>query len=199
MDDGDCMLASNLVMDLDADLTTQLRIIPSYLLDLGYLLNLIGTAGIKNIPRPVIKVSNPLIHQDLLLSKILLSFNKKELSDVEFRVMDSSQPSKYRSIYAHKLILGLNCPFFHAMFTSGMRETESSICIIQVKEDIGYDATLLFLHYLYTGNLDKPGIKLHPYSEESVATVLGLLRLCDRYFLDYIKQWLSFFFLILIL
>jgi hypothetical protein len=190
MDDGDCVLASNLVMDLDTDITTSLRVVPPYLVELGYLLNLIGATGITNIPRPVIKVSNPLINQQALLHKILNSFNNKDLSDVEFRIADvSSRPSKFRSIYAHKLILGINCPFFFSMFTSGMKESNSNNAVIQIEEDIGYEATLLFLHYLYFGNLDRPGLRLLPYSQETVTIVLGLLRLSDRYFVDYVKQW----------
>lgn len=185
MDDGQCIAASNIVMDLDEDLSTNLRMVPKYLNDLGYLLNLFGSPGIVSIPKPSIQASVPVYYDEVLLESIRNCLNKKELSDVEFRIPNQ------RPIYAHKLILGLTCSVFHSMFTSGMKEEDISTThvVIQVEEEIPSDSVLLFLHYFYFGNLQRPGIRLTPYSQESVAIVIGLLRLSDKYFVDYIKQW----------
>lgn len=84
-----------------------------------------------------------------------------EGSDVTFRV-------KNQEIRAHKNIIAARNPVFASMFTHEMSEKISGIVDI---EDCEPDAIRQFLHYLYSGRIEK----------FSLETVFGLHEVADKY------------------
>jgi hypothetical protein len=91
--------------------------------------------------------------------------NDVEFSDVTFKVDD-------QEIAAHRVVLVRKCPFFGAMFRTGMRESTEKLIRI---DDVSSAIFLLILEYLYT---DKINIDIDNAVElYRVADMWGLERL----------------------
>lgn len=117
-------------------------------------------------------------------NRIKVNFNLKALwTDMENLLKDP----KYADVQiktkdgviltAHKLILSVRVPMFHAMFETDMQEKSSGV--VETPE-IGSRAMNIILHYIYTG-------KLHPDWKD--ADMRELLNGADQYGLDGLIQY----------
>ena len=72
-------------------------------------------------------------------------FNQEFLSDVKFVVQESQAGSKIK-IPAHKLVLAISSPVFHAMFYGELAETKDSVEI----SDCEYESLLELFRFIYS-------------------------------------------------
>jgi len=80
---------------------------------------------------------------------LLQFFNRKEFSDVMFKLPSSSEPHQQR-LYAHRVILAARCKVFFAMFQNSM--LESQMREIEIV-DTSADAFRLLIEFLYAGSV----------------------------------------------
>ena len=80
-------------------------------------------------------------------------FNKELLSDVKFVVPVSNGQSGTKVIPAHKLVLAIGSPVFHAMFYGQMAETKDSIEL----PDCEYESLLELFRYMYSDEVKLTG------------------------------------------
>ena len=79
-------------------------------------------------------------------------FHQPDYVEFVFQPPPEDEPSDVpkQCIYGHRHILSVRCPYFHRMFTSGMKESNE----MEIKvTDVDYDTFLLMVKYLYTGTL----------------------------------------------
>lgn len=108
-DDGECVLARSVCVDLEEDVAEKVRAVPEYLQGLEELLVVMGSASTAAMRAPPVKLRAPVPAADLL-PMLQSQFNVPDLADIRFVV-------EGKTIYAHKLVLALTCPTFHCMFT----------------------------------------------------------------------------------
>ena len=73
-------------------------------------------------------------------------FNQELLSDVKFIVQDSQGVSKSKTIPAHKYVLAISSPVFHAMFYGELAETKDFVEI----SDCEFESLLELLRFIYS-------------------------------------------------
>eukprot|EP01080_Neovahlkampfia_damariscottae_P001981 gene1981-1489_t len=101
-------------------------------------------------------------------------FNDKDSCDVTFLVGDISKKEELKPCHAHKIILAARCPFFRGLFFMGFKETKMKEIKIP---NISYDIFVLFIEYLYTGNI--------LITKE---IVMQLLPVADQYNVDNLRR-----------
>jgi hypothetical protein len=185
MDDGAFVYPSNVIYDLEKDLSSDARSPPEYLESFTKFLQLVGSPTVKvtaNMPKVQLVAENCAKNLKLAIRN---SFNDPTLSDIRFVFCDG------RTIHCHKLVLGLNSEVFRAMFTSGMKEGtfKDNGTAIQAPDWVQYDGLYNILQYFYTGKIEGGHFLFYPHSEYSTSIVCCMLRLADQYFLDFVKQW----------
>eukprot|EP01119_Soliformovum_irregulare_P012369 TRINITY_DN3204_c0_g1_i4.p1 TRINITY_DN3204_c0_g1~~TRINITY_DN3204_c0_g1_i4.p1 ORF type:complete len:1563 (+),score=556.25 TRINITY_DN3204_c0_g1_i4:193-4689(+) len=176
------VLASTLLYDLEFDLSENARAPPPYLLPFENLMKTIGTPD-ASTECPKVIISAAPVTSDLG-SLIRNCFNSPDLSDVHFLV-------EGKIIYAHKLVLGLTCEFFKVMLASGMKESTTSVMIVECPDWVQYEALFIMLKYLYVGGID--ATRFQEVTSETSDLACSLLRLADQYLLDYVKQFCEHF------
>ena len=83
-------------------------------------------------------------HSEILLSKCAHFRNEGQFIDVRLKVLEDIFP-------AHRIELAANSDYFHAMFTTGMKESNQEI--IELKDDsISPDAFKIVMDSIYTRN-----------------------------------------------
>ena len=95
-------------------------------------------------------------------------FNQEFLSDVRFVVRDSQGGSTSKTIPAHKFVLAISSPVFHAMFYGEMAETRDFVDI----SDCEFESLLELFRFMYC---DKANL--------SPDNVMQLLYLAKKYML----------------
>ena len=84
-------------------------------------------------------------HSEILLSKCAHFRNEGQFIDVRLKVREDIFP-------AHRIVLASNSDYFHAMFTTGMKESNQEV--IELKdENISPDALKTVIDSIYTGDL----------------------------------------------
>ncbi|KAL5017801.1 hypothetical protein ScPMuIL_003523 [Solemya velum] len=83
-----------------------------------------------------------------------------------------------KMFHAHRAILATRCDYFHAMFTTNMRE-KSTRNPIEIKGDIRSDVFLAVLHYLYTNTVP---------SDLSCDMLTSVWRVADQFNIDGLKD-----------
>ena len=73
-------------------------------------------------------------------------FNKELLSDVKFVVRDSQGGSESKTIPAHKFVLAISSPVFHAMFYGKLAETKNCVEM----SDCDYESLLELFRFMYS-------------------------------------------------
>ena len=73
-------------------------------------------------------------------------FNQELLSDVKFVVRDPQGGSESMTIPAHKFVLAISSPVFHAMFYGEKAETKDYVDIC----DIEYDSLIELFRFMYS-------------------------------------------------
>ena len=73
-------------------------------------------------------------------------FNQELLSDIKFLVRDSQGGSESKTIPAHKFVLAISSPVFHAMFYGELAETTDSVQI----SDCEYESLLELFRFIYS-------------------------------------------------
>jgi leucine-zipper-like transcriptional regulator 1 len=127
-------------------------------------------------PTPRTVVTQPASLQ-LFERRIRHFYNNEEFSDVTFLV-------EGRRVYGHKMILSIVSDCFHAMFTTGFRESEVG-AEIEIP-GCSYDAFLDMMNYIYTGKT--PKLQAGQDGEIEVQRVVDLLEIADQFMLDHLRE-----------
>ena len=84
-------------------------------------------------------------HSEILLSKCAQFRDEGQFIDVRLKVLEDIFP-------AHRIVLAANSDYFHAMFTTEMKESNQEV--IELKdENISPDALKIVMDSIYTGDL----------------------------------------------
>ena len=84
-------------------------------------------------------------HSEILLSKCAQFRDESQFIDVRLKVHEDIFP-------AHRIVLAANSDYFHAMFTTGIKESNQEV--IELKdESISRDALKIVMESIYTGDL----------------------------------------------
>ena len=117
-------------------------------------------------------------------------FNNELLSDVQFIVPVSnaefSESKKAKMVIpAHKFVLSISSPVFHAMFFGRMAETADSIEL----PDCEYESLLEFFRYLYSDEVNLSGNNvMHVFYLATKYMVPSLAVKCNDYLRDHVES-----------
>ena len=102
-----------------------------------------------------------------IVERTTFIFNNELLSDVKFVVPVSTGESESKKVIpAHKFVLAISSPVFHAMFYGQMAETKTSIEL----PDCEYESLLEMFRYLYSDKVNLSG-----------SNVMQVLYLANKY------------------
>ena len=107
--------------------------------------------------------------------------NERFFPDVTFIV-------EGKPLYAHKAILAVQCDQFHAMFMSGMKESQDK-AEIQIP-NWSHSAFLSMLEFLYTGSVDdfSPNIAVDLMGLADQYTLAALKSLCENVLIHHVDH-----------
>jgi len=110
--------------------------------------------------------------QDSYSEDIKRLLSQPDYADISFCFLNEDN----KMLYAHKGILMVRCDAFRLMFSSGMKESHSTI--INITTD-SYTAYFHVLYFIYTGSVMLENVKMDQLIE--------ILQLADRYFINSLK------------
>ena len=112
--------------------------------------------------------------KNLLLQGISKLMNNPDLSDVTFMV-------EGKAFYAHKNIVSILSEKYRAMFTAGMKESQSQQ-VIPITH-IDYKVFEQIMRYLYSGEFN-----FLEEEEDNIDVIIDILRVADEEFLNDVKM-----------
>ena len=200
LENGSFVSASTIYLDLQDDqIGTFFRAPPAYLEDFYDILVWSGAHETRLVDTITIHTKNN-ANAEILVPKIVESFNNPALCDVVFVIQDP-EAGREDLLYASSLLLLLSggetwAALFSVSNTVKFRNGRHRE--ITVPEWFTYASLEIYLRYCYTGEIRKQSTnpldaELHPGNANDVEIICSLLRIADYYLVDYVKQWCEVF------